>query len=194
VASTSRDPLNIKLSSSITVGQYQKLEKDQNRIAIIEFLRERFTERYVTPLRAVKPKNKHGFCTMAICCLMIEALESFWQGWTDTRKQGMSQSAFCYFFDRNDELRDFRGQAQQFYQNVRCGILHQAETTGGWRIRRYGVLFDRTTKTINASKFHSKLATCLEVYLDALGKASWDEKVWQNLRTKMAAICKNCRA
>jgi hypothetical protein len=178
-----------KLSISVTVSQYRKFEKEQNRSEIIKFIRERFTERYISPL---KTETKHGFCTMAVCCLMIEALESFWRGWPNSN--GKSELAFCSFFSRSEELKDFRAHSQEFYKHVRCGILHQAETTGGWHILRKGFLFDSETKTINATRFHGKLEQCLGTYCDALGKAAWNDEIWRNLRKKMDAVCKNCAA
>lgn len=176
-----------RLSSSTTVSRYRRLEKEMNRDEIVNFIRERFTERYIDPLRS---DTKHGFCTMAISCLMIEAIESFWRGWSDSR--GKSELAFCSFFARSNQFIAFRPIAQEFYKHIRCGILHQAETTGGWRIRRTGVLFNQTDKTINATQFHNKLEKCLDEYCQALRTASWDEEVWKNLRKKMNAICKNC--
>src|SRR5262249_3818794 len=153
---TPKDLGDTKLSSNITINRYREIEHEQKKDEISKFIHERFTERYITPL---KKEPKHGFCTMAISCLMIEALESFWQGWPNS--DGKSKAAFCYFFDRSDDLKDFRGHVQEFYKHVRCGILHQAETTGGWRIRRNGALFDPTTKTINATEFHNRLEKCL---------------------------------
>lgn len=61
---------------------------------IAEFLVRRFTERYFTPINAVTDrKKKHGFCTMAVSCLMIETLQCFWtgakgtQGWDKRKKK-----------------------------------------------------------------------------------------------------------
>ena len=131
---------------------------------------------------------------MAICCLMIEALESFWRGWSDTR--GRSGEAFRSFFRRcleqNLELGVFSQQADDFYEGVRCGILHQAETTRGWRIRRKGPLFDQSTKTINATKFHDQLENALKRYCDELKQSEWDSEIWCNLREKMKRVIENC--
>lgn len=177
-----------KLSSSVSISKYRQLEKEQNQSEIIMFIRERFTERYITPL---KGETKHGFCTMAICCLMIEALESFWRGWPDSRNKG--ELAFCSFFSRTDtDFKEFQSHAREFYKHIRCGILHQAETTGGWHIQRKGVLFDPATKTINATKFQDRLQKSLEAYCEALNKAAWNDDIWKNLRKKMNTICKNC--
>lgn len=184
------------LSSSVTVAKYRKFEAAKDRKKISDFILERFTERYITPLQC-NASRKHGFCTMAISCLMIEALESFRQGWPDTIERGKGQKAFRFFFQRcseqNSELVIFFEHACNFYKGVRCGILHQAETTNGWRIRRSGSIFDPDTKTINATKFHNELKKCLQRYCDILKYSEWNDEVWQNLRKKMKAIIKHCR-
>lgn len=40
-----------------------------------------------------------------------------------------------------------------FFTDIRCGILHQAETRGGWKIQRKGTLLDDHNKTMNATVF-----------------------------------------
>ncbi|ACL26653.1 hypothetical protein [Chloroflexus aggregans] len=183
----------VLLSSSVTVKKYRELEKAQDREGIANFILERFTERYITPIDSTDKKHglctstdkeqkhgfckstdkndkKHGFCTMAICCLMIEALESFWQGWEDTK--GKSETAFHEFFQRcsrnNLALGAFKDVADDFYTGVRCGILHQAETTNGWRIRRKDLLYDPEQKIINATAFHRELQNALKAYCEEL--------------------------
>ena len=183
---------NILLSSSTTIARYRQLEARKDRGEIADFLKERFTERYIRPLCGA-PDMKHGFCTMAISCLMIEALESFWQGWPDTTRK--SKEAFSSFFQRCSEqgleLGIFSDIADDFYKGVRCGILHQAETTNGWRIRRKGALCDKHTKTINATKFHNNLEKALLTYCETLKRSDWNLEIWCNLRNKMRAIIKN---
>jgi len=185
---------DVRLSSSVTIEEYHQREAEKNRERIADFILERFTERYIRPL-LVDPAKKHGFCTMAISCLMIEALESFWQGWPNTR--GLSREAFRSFFQRCSKqglaLGVFAQLADDFYTGVRSGILHQAETTNGWRIRRKGPLYDSVTKTINATKFHHELEKALRAYCDELKCSEWDAQVWQNLKTKMRSVIENCK-
>lgn len=179
------------LSKSVTIADYIQMEKEEDKTGIIEFIKSRFTERYITPLRC-DTELKHGFCTMAICCLMIEALESFWQGWDDSRRQ--SKSAFCSFFNRSQNLSIFNGYIESFYEDVRCGILHQAETRMGWRIRRNGCLFAPQTKTINATLFHNEMEKCLHYYCSTLEQEDWNSETWSNLRKKMKAIISHCQS
>ena len=91
---------------------------------------------------------------------MIGALESFSQGVPDTT--GAGGAAFQSFFDREDGLKVFRAHAKGFYKHVRCGILHQAETTGGWKITRKGPLLDEATRTVNATRFQRELIQSLD--------------------------------
>jgi hypothetical protein len=101
---------------------------------------------------------------MVICCLVIEALESFYQGNADTR--GAGEKTFGEFFARPTPLSVFGHEygegADWFYKNISCGILHQSETKGGWRIHRKDLLLDTSQKSINAAAFLSKLRKTVE--------------------------------
>jgi hypothetical protein len=184
-------PDTTQLSKNYTVAKYRKLEAAQRpKKEIAKFFVERFTERYITPINAAGRKHKHGFCTMAVSCLMIEALESFWCGWPDTKHR--SALAFCQFFQRTPAFSAFLGFVPQFYENVRCGILHQAETTGGWHIQREGDLFETKSLTINATKFHRVVKGSLSAHAKLLISSAWDSERWRNFRKKMEQVCKNC--
>ena len=99
-----------------------------------------------------------------------------------------------FFFDRENLFRDFRGLGQQFYKNVRCGILHQAETTAGWRILKVGALLEAgPPPTINAVEFRDRLEQVLNAYCATLRTAEWTGQQWKQTRAKMNAICDNCR-
>lgn len=176
-----------KLSPTITVARYQEFERGKNREAIARLIQERFSARYLDPVSSGK---QHGFAMMAISCLMVEALESFIRGWPDSN--GKSKEAFRSFFDRNDAFQIFRSCPDDFYYGVRCGILHQAETTRGLRIKRVGPLFESSTRTINANEFVSRLKEVLADYCEQLKRQPWDSEMWSNLRKKMKAICSNC--
>ena len=182
------DPATVMLSSNISVADYRKLERKKDKGAIANFLKQRFTERYLAPVLDVDTDKKSGFTMMAVACLMIEALESFRQGWLDTRRR--SQNAFCSFFAHWPEFDVFRPHAKDFYKHVRCGILHQAETKA-WLIRRKGDLWDGNYKIINATKFLKQLRIVLDSYCDQLASEPWESDVWRCCRAKMDSVCKN---
>jgi hypothetical protein len=184
-------PKDHLLSSSVRVSDYKKFEANKDQSAIAAFFLERFRERYIIPIDKTPKKFKHGFSIMAICCLTIEAVESFWNGWEYT-KNGRSQLAFCQFFSRCPRFYAFLGLAHDFYKHVRCGILHQAETTGGWTIIREGPLFDPAGLTINATEFHKMLSLEINDFAKLLEKEDWHSEHWGNFRKKMIALCRNC--
>lgn len=179
---------SVKLSRECTVDQYRQMVARQDRNAIANFIEKRFTERYLDPIDGDKDK-RNGFAIMAVCCLMIEALESFSLGLEDSK--GQSKKVFASFFSRWPNFEKFKPVSTEFYRHVRSGILHQAETTGGWRIHRVGPLLDGTT--VNAAAFLRNVRACLLSYADELRNQPWDSEVWSAYRTKMDAICENAK-
>ena len=175
------------LSSSTKVSNYLQMKKKRDTHGISGFVYERFYERYIQPFE--NSSVKHGFGMMAISCLMIESLISFQKGWKKTGKPG--KEVFENFFSDSNHLSAFNGFGKEFYENIRCGLLHQAETTGGWHIRRDGDLFDKKTKTINATKFMKALHRELKDFITHLKHEHFESKSWENLIKKIDSICKN---
>jgi len=175
---------DMKLSSRITVVRYRKLEQAGNRIALGTFIKERFEERYFQPLES--SANKHGFTILAVACLVIETLESFYQGRADTHR--MSAKMFSDFFKRDTPLKVFGSSCNWFFTDIRCAILHQGEVRGGWRIWRRGPLLDMERKTINATLFLRELRRAVTSY----GNEICNEECWRQFKKKMDAVCANC--
>lgn len=174
----------------VTVRDYYALHAAKNGPKIAGMIHLRFVERYLEPV--LDSPKRHGFAMLAIGCLMIEALESFRKGWRKTT--GKSEAAFCSFFQAHDEFKDLRPVAHDFYHSVRCGILHQAETTDGWRVHRESGLFVESggVRSLSASEFCNRLKSVLDRYRDDLIKADWNDDRWVKARVKLQAICRNC--
>lgn len=179
-----------KLSSTVDIDKLKDLLKKSKQEEIADFIEKRFTERYFDPITNQKKDQKHGFSIMAVSCLVIESLESFKNGWETTRNR--SEQSFKQFLTREEEFEEFKDCPKEFYKHIRCGILHQSETTGGWKIRRKGKLFDKDSKTINATKFLESLQKALKRYIEDLKKDQWDSELWDNLRRKLRFIIHNC--
>jgi type I restriction enzyme M protein len=98
----------------ITVSDYNgwKAQGELARTNLAIFVSERLSERYIAPVDALNPEEKNGFAIMALSCLLMETLESFYQGWAKSPDSGL---AFCNFFDRHRRFDDFRGQGNAFY-------------------------------------------------------------------------------
>jgi hypothetical protein len=192
-------PISTRLAGEVTVGEYiDKVKKhgeqgEDSRKDIAQLIRKRFEERYLEPILGVDEQKKHGFAMLAICCLMVEAMESFRNGWKET--EGRSENAFCSFFQIHDEFRELRPLAHEFYRAVRCGILHQAETTSGWRIHRdAGKLLEQQgeVRWLSAAEFGSRLRSVLKQYCDDLATADWGGTQWIKARKNLRFVCINC--
>lgn len=177
----------------VTVDDYNQYLADDDKEAIACFVFNRLYSRYIKPYKYEKKKYKreykNGFSMMASYCLLIETLQSFKNGWAHSNRR--SEQAFKDFFKNNIHFQELNNQGSEIYKKIRCGILHQGETTGGWKITRESrVLVEN--KTINAYKFGNRLEMCLLDYRCELLKAEWDSEVWDNLRTKMRKILHHC--
>lgn len=176
-----------KLSSTVTVARYRELAQNDDRQALAQFVCERFNERYFRPIESTPAADKHGFMIMAVCCLVIETLESFYQGKEDTK--GCSKEMFDAFFKRDTPLKVFAGGDDWFYKDIRCGILHQSEARGGWRIFRQGPLVDMPTKRINATRFIRELRKVVDTYANQI---QHDDALRAQFKKKMEVVCNNC--
>jgi len=182
-------PDDVELARGFNVARYRALEANKDKKQIATLISRRFTDRYLAPTLS-KRNVKHGFSSMAIGCLMLEAMESFRQGWPDTKNN--SKAAFCSFFDGHDEFADFRGHSERFWKDVRCGILHQGETRGGWLIGRNGAVLSVPNRAINATAFLRRLGKVLKAYCRQLERSDWESDTWKACRRKMKAICDAC--
>jgi len=180
------------LTNDVKVGELKKWlhdKDDASKEKIIKLIYHRFTNRYVKHLK----KIDSGFLKMAVSCLMIETIESFKQGKKDTKGRGVGQKMFEDFF-KTEEIYfpGFKDIHSEFYSSIRCGILHQAETTKAWRILKKDALLDKTNKTINATKFVSSLEKSLDKYIQDLKTQDFNSQIWKNAILKLDDICDNC--
>lgn len=186
---------NTGILQIITVSQYNGFiaNKDQNSIA--NFIYHRLHSRYLKPFqfndKVFVEQFKNGFSIMANCCLLIETLQSFKNGWEDSSNK--SSLAFKEFLSTETNFLVFKNKEKEFYTNIRCAILHQGETTGGWKINRDGVhLFDSTDYVVDSIIFSRELEKSLRAYCEKLKTEQWDSEIWDNFRTKMRRILSNC--
>ncbi|MCU7806887.1 MAG: hypothetical protein KZQ73_03335 [Candidatus Thiodiazotropha sp. (ex Semelilucina semeliformis)] len=183
-------------SKNVTVEKYEEWRDAAKAIEIADFLYERHFRRYLKPFtfdsQDYKSNYKNGFSMMASYCLLIETIEGFYRGWPKSR----NELAFMKFFTRDKHFTEFAVSdiPSQFYKNIRCGILHQGETSGGWLISRNSSdpLISNANKTINANKFGSKLQKSLEDYTSELKQSDWNSELWKHAKERMKSLIKNC--
>jgi hypothetical protein len=201
---------NISIAPGHTIGDWQALDLSDKRYSpawekAIGILEARIRGRFIEPVnqllaceKDISPKErKYGFSIMAILCLLVESLQSFFEGKGNT--QGISKSVFTRFFTENEPFKSrykvTPDLAVHLYYHLRCGILHQAEVTGGSRLRSIGPTFRMTNGKliINRTKFANAVFQIFDDYLKNL-KADTPEGVALriNLEKKFTQIIANC--
>ena len=125
---------------------------------------------------------------MALDCLLIETIQQFIEGVPETPRRENK----CYFkkflISRFKEGFDDK-KAEMFYDQIRCGILHQAETKESSKIKTSHELpIIKFTKEkdgliINRKKFHEKLKKVIKLYIEEL-KDTTNELLRKNFRKK----------
>lgn len=195
-----KDTILQSFPSRITVGEVENALLQNDAVAkklLLKIIFHRLFNRYVRPLKNVFPtKGRSGFLKMAASCLLIEAYQSFREGREYTRESGAGKGCFKKFFKDNQAFSQLLPFSKDFYSNIRCGILHQAETYENWLIIRqlHTPLFDPQSKSINADLFLDELAKCLLGYFRHLAKADWNDPLWICAKFKLEKICEHCKA
>jgi hypothetical protein len=118
------------------------LKKDEDsKKELVALINYRFCHRYLQHILSAKA----GFLKMANACLMIETLESFKKGAKNTKHKS-GQMFKSFFISEEKYFPGFKERWNDFFENIRCGILHQGETTNARIILRTGPLLDTKRK------------------------------------------------
>jgi hypothetical protein len=208
---------DIELARGWTIEKVRgSLNNEESRMDLIDFVRARYNERFFGSLHllAKEPsaEQRHGFAIMALCCLLVETMESYRRGLPSTNVRELEKinkacanglkvsdeykisdksdwpkrgtDVFKSFFESN---RDFFGSTDgvKFYDAIRNGLLHQGQTKDGWRIRRAGRLWDEDDKTLNRALFAQKLEEYFKSYLANLRTSDWNKGDWPKVRRKI---------
>ena len=152
------------------------------------FLEKRLQSRYLEPIKAIENNSNvegEGFSVVAILCSLLEALESFYQGKTyrkpttdaplNTEKEYYrSQPIFVSFLENRAPFSHFFSKdnlANDFYENVRCAILHEAATRNGWKVKidtKQLIEQNENQTIINRALFSQAVGEYLNNYKDEL--------------------------
>ena len=192
------------IAPGIPRDEWLKLELDDaasldwNRA--IEIFAARIYSRYLEPVNLLIKEEesrspierRYGFSIMAMDCLLIETLQSFRDGLTDTKNK--SKEMFKNYLPEREGFRDHfdEKQAERFFYDFRCGILHQAEIMGPSLLWSVGLLKGEKadgTPYINRTKFHEILKEDFKRYCDEL-KDPANPELRKNFRTKMDFIAR----
>jgi hypothetical protein len=133
----------------------------------------------------------YSFSSIALCSLLIETLQQFYNGLDVTVFRG-HKDAFIQFFTRSTYFSQHftRRTAGFFYSDIRNGILHQAQTK-----RNTQLTFDQPDMIIEIEngirldviKFKDELLNEYEHYLERL-RESANSELRENFIKKMNYI------
>lgn len=132
---------------SWTDKEWIAAKRDNDWNTMIQIFSDRVKGRYLIFIREMKEKPYSGFAIMSLGCALIETLHQFYKGiersnhakWdcghrmsnSDFYVQFLTQSSFVF----QTHFKE-RRHAELFYDHFRCGLIHQAETKSGSKIRR----------------------------------------------------------
>jgi gamma-glutamylcyclotransferase (GGCT)/AIG2-like uncharacterized protein YtfP len=152
---------------------------------------------------------------MSIDCLLVETLNQFYKGIENTDKEYKAKNweTFRDFFQQSPFFQDFFAPSQSFsdpdeeraisksgifYDQVRCGLLHQAETKELSKInfRDFSAMVKHVDSSypakgiiVNRVLFHNALVQEFERYKKRLSDIS-ETQLRENFIAKMNMICR----
>jgi hypothetical protein len=186
----------LKISPRYTSLDWQRLDSSNPKdwTKAVEIVRDRLNGRFLRFASDCLKKLDSGFVVLAIDCLLAETLQQFREGITDGN--GQSKKMITQFLEGMHFQPDFDANARkEFYVDIRCGLLHQAEAKSMWLIRRKqpSLLQKRGEGyIIDVEKFHAALRASFDDYLKAITELG-NDPLRSNLWKKMNHIC-NVRA
>lgn len=192
----------MQIAPGVNASEWHALSLDDPNSAdwdkAVGILAARIRDRYLEPVdfliaseeTKLPSQRRFGFTVLAIDCLLVETLGAFIEGLEGT--DGQSKKVFRTFLrTRKQFAAEFTTDdlANRFYEQFRCGILHQAETGGESKVWSVGPLLRVTGNAIvvNRNKFHETLKTEFDAYLSELRDAH-NSSPRSNFRKKMNFI------
>ncbi len=132
-----------------------------------------------------------GFIVLAIDCLLAETIQQFRTGATSGK--GKSERYITEFLSGPRFQPEFAEAARtSFYEDIRCGLLHQAEAKKMWLIRRKQPNMLQPVSSgngyiIDVERFHETVRLSLQDYYEDIVDPLRDN-VRRNLWKKMRHI------
>ncbi|MFZ2170707.1 MAG: gamma-glutamylcyclotransferase family protein [Methylococcaceae bacterium] len=154
-----------------------------------ELLHTRIKTRFLNPIDWILEKQLgvgEGFSVVALQCILIEFLEAVYQGkiytTSDTPREfeyKSSKQLFCDFLMNHKPFSEHftsKAKANGFFDNVRCGLLHEAATKETSRINNAPthnmiVMFennDPSNMRIYRENFYQAILEFIELYKSEL--------------------------
>jgi len=202
-----------ELARGWTVSRVQQSLDSADKHSLLLFIGDRYRERFFEPIKRLMESPGHlhgyGFAIMALCSLLIESLQCFRYGLPTTHEaeyrgslkafspagiyhiapaeHRSGRQAFEEFFALDIHAALFPGvDGNIFYASIRNGLLHQAQTRDGWRIRSgEPMLWNAAERIVDRTKFANALRRAFEKYVEQLHTAPWDDPLWLKATRKI---------
>ena len=150
---------NMKIAGNLTISNWNELSKnlncenDDNWGLAFYFFEERIKTRYINPIKSILEIGDNlgeGFAVVNLQCSLIETIESFINGCNseyNSRKRktqwkkgvtiifNSNKEIFISFFNNRTPFKELNIDGGLFYQDVRCGLLHETQTKNNWKIK-----------------------------------------------------------
>ena len=150
---------DMKIAGNLTISNWNKLSKnlncenDDNWGLAFYFFEERIKTRYINPIKSILEIGDNlgeGFAVVNLQCSLIETIESFINGCNseyNSRKRktqwkkgvtiifNSNKEIFISFFNNRTPFKELNIDGGLFYQDVRCGLLHETQTKNNWKIK-----------------------------------------------------------
>jgi len=168
-----------------------------------EFFYIRVHTRYLNPIKKILDmnlKNGEGFSAVSLHCALIEFLAAFHDGAIykhdnpDTSKceYCRSKDLFITFLKSVEPFKStFTGKENDFYTNVRCGLLHEAAVKGNWKIKASHPNKVIETNSDETILFRNQLHKIICEYIenDYRNMLLKDNKIQKAFIRKMDSLC-----
>lgn len=157
-----------RLSSQHTFADVHTIVAEKSSVKLAAFVGLRLTERYGEP--ALR-QDIDVFSRLALECLLIEAIQGWRQGLASNR--GREAELFQNYLGSAYGMNPF--EADSFYAGVRCGILHQGETTKQWRVELSGTPIDPLGRTVDVRALARDLMAAIHDLQHWISLRPWTE-------------------
>lgn len=186
----------IYISPKYTNEDYNKLITDNNYDQVffekaVNIFDDRIRGRYIDPINLLSNSEnieKYGFAVMALDCLLIETLAQFRKGLKNTK--GISKKEYVGFLEECIHMEN--SEAEEFYNKIRCGILHSAQTYNGARLSMNGKKIIENNKGTLIVSFDKMTESIISYFGDYKKKLvnGCDVELRNNFVKKMNYVCR----
>ena len=164
----------------------------------IEVVEGRIRTRFLDSADQLQAVAYAGFAILALDCLLIETIQAFKNGkHAETPKE--SRRAYETFLTSSPRFQKYFSspRVQDFYTNMRNGLLHDGETRKGWLVKanpQYDLVDPQPDGSIivNRERFHDVLVKDFKAYVRDLSNPA-NKELRQNLVSAINDLCDRSR-